>query len=65
MDMLFLCRHCGKHCCVGEAAVGKQFPCPDCKAPLRAPEPNLVWPCPSCGVMCSCLEELSGDALQD
>lgn len=60
MDILFQCGSCGKHCCVGEKAVGKQFPCPDCGEAVTAPEPVLVFPCPSCGTTCSCLESLGG-----
>jgi len=60
MDVLFECANCGKHCCVGEQAVGKQFPCPDCGEAVRAPEPVLVFPCPSCGTICSTTEALGG-----
>ncbi len=60
MEILFKCGSCGKHCCVGQKAVGQEFPCPDCGESVQAPEPTLVFPCPSCGTTCSALEALGG-----
>ena len=60
MDILFECAACRKHCCVGEAAVGKRFACPDCAEALQAPEPTLVFPCPACAAIYSAPDTLRG-----
>jgi transcription initiation factor IIE alpha subunit len=60
MDILFTCEACGKHCCVGDRAVGKQFPCPDCGKSVQAPEPALVFPCPHCKTSFSAPDALGG-----
>jgi predicted RNA-binding Zn-ribbon protein involved in translation (DUF1610 family) len=59
MDILFACGACGKHCCVGEKAVGRQFPCPQCGGNVTAPEPSLVFPCPECGAVCATTRSMS------
>jgi len=60
VDILFACPACEKHCCVGAAAVGQHFACPDCGEPLQAPEPAIVFPCPACATLYATPASLSG-----
>ena len=62
-DIYFKCEHCQKHLAVNEAGAGKIINCPDCKQPMRIPNPQLKLQC-VCGIAMWAPKSMAGEAVK-